>query len=239
MFKKTEESEWSRFSRALSGQSKGGPEEEEIKEEPVVETEPLAHETVQREPSARDPMPRESITREAPQLPRDVPQPVITPVPAPALVSRPAPQQSYNRPHGGVQQPETEEAETIIGAQTSIDGTLKCQANLRIKGAAQGEITCSKSVVIEESAKINANINAANAVVAGQVEGSIVCEGRLEVLATGRVSGELTASVLIIQEGAFFEGHLKMKDRDPNSQPTAEPPATPRGRHSAPEGVVN
>ncbi|HEX2923379.1 MAG TPA: polymer-forming cytoskeletal protein [Chloroflexota bacterium] len=226
MFKKTEESEWSRFSRALSGQSRGNAEEEETKEEPVVEPEPLP----------REPMPREAVAREAAPIQRDAPQPVVTPAPSAPPVARPTPQQSYTRTHNSFQQQDSDEAETVIGAQSSFDGTLKCQTNLRIRGTAQGEISCGKSVVIEESAKVNANIKSANVVVAGQVEGSIVCEGRLEVMATGRVSGELTAAVLIIQEGAFFEGHLTMKDREPDHQPQHTPT---RGRHASSEGMVN
>jgi len=134
----------------------------------------------------------------------------------------------------------TGETETVIGLTSSIDGTITCESGLRIKGAASGEITCGKSLVIEESARVNANIKAGNAVVAGQMEGSIVCDGRLEVLASGRVIGELTATVLIIQEGAFFEGHLKMKDRQIEDKPPVSEPAMSR-RLSSPSGepVVN
>lgn len=211
MFKKTEESEWSRFSRALSSQSKAGAEEEVVREEPAEPVHP----------------PREAQLREPAQ-------PVVTPPPAPA---RPTPAQSYARPHSPAHQQEVDEAETVIGVSSSVDGTLKCESNLRVKGSAQGEIACAKSVIIEESARVNANVRAANAIVAGQLEGSIVCSGRLEILATGRVAGELTAGVLIIQEGAFFEGHLKMKERGSENKAAVEPPAGRKG--GSPDAVVN
>ena len=210
MFKKTEDTEWSRFSRALSGQSRAGAEQEEegviLKEEPQ-DTATLPRETAAREAPAREPVVREAVARETVQ-------PVVTPPPAPI---KPAPisQPAYNpRAHASTASHEVEDAETIIGTQSAFDGTLKCEATLRIRGSAQGEIACAKSVFIEETARVHANVKASNAVVAGELEGSITCDGRLEILATGRVTGELTAGVLIIQEGAFFEGHLKMKDRD-------------------------
>ncbi len=211
MFKKSEDSEWSRFSRALSGQQKATTEETEIKEE------------------VREPAPAA----------REVPQPAAPPPPPPAA-SRPNVTQTYVRPHPPAQSESTGETETVIGLTSSIDGTITCESGLRIKGAASGEITCGKSLVIEESARVNANIKAGNAVVAGQMEGSIVCDGRLEVLASGRVIGELTATVLIIQEGAFFEGHLKMKDRQIEDKPPVSEPAMSR-RLSSPSGepVVN
>lgn len=204
MFKKTEDTEWSRFSRALSGQSRVAAEPEEGV---VLKEEPQDTATLPREATTREAQPREAVVRESP--PREAAPAVQAPVPAPV---KPGPTASpyLARAHAAQVQ---EEEETVIGVQSSFDGNLRCESNLRIKGSAQGEIACEKSVFIEESAKVNANVKAANAVVAGELEGSITCEGRLEILATGRVTGELTAGVLIIQEGAFFEGHLKMKDR--------------------------
>lgn len=231
MFKKTEDTEWSRFSRALSGQSRAGAEKEEeeegviLKEEPqdtaplpreavareTVVRETAAREAPAREPAVREPVARESAVREAPQ--REVAASVPLAPPAPTKAA-PAMQPTYaTRSHVPAVSHETEDAETVVGIQTIFDGNLRCDSNLRIRGSAQGEISCTKSIFIEESAKVNANVKAANAVVAGELEGSITCDGRLEILATGRVTGELTAGVLIIQEGAFFEGHLKMKDR--------------------------
>jgi cytoskeletal protein CcmA (bactofilin family) len=230
VFKKTEDSEWSRFSRALSGQSKAGSEEEIAKEEPLVEEQaPMPRENVSREPVAREGVVRESAPREATQQ-------IAVPAPAAPVrqTSAPAAQPSYMR-HSGLHDDETE---TIIGSQTTFDGTLKCESGLRIKGCAQGEILSAKSVIIEETARVNANVRAANATVAGQLEGSIVCEGRLEILATGRVTGELSAGVLVIQEGAFFEGHLKMKDR-PAEKPAEAPAPAPSRRLSSSEPVVN
>lgn len=196
MFKKTEDSEWSRFSKALSNQPKAGADEQVVEEE---------------------------VPELAPQLQRDAaPTPATQPAPPiPAAPAAPRPAQSlpsFARQHQPAPQPEVEETETVIGPRSFLDGTLKCESNVRIKGTAQGEISSSKSVIIEESASVNAKVSAANAVVAGKLEGSIECDGRLEILATGKVSGELTAGVLIIQEGAFFEGHLKMKDRKGEEQ---------------------
>lgn len=217
MFKKTEDSEWSRFSKALSGQSRAGAEEAPVKEEPVEEPAPAAREPV-------------------PQPVREVVPPAPTPPPAPP---RPAPSQPYVRAHHpSVVQQDTEDVETVIGPRTTFDGTLKCETNMRIKGTALGEISCAKSVYIEESARVNARVSAANTIVAGRVEGSITCEGRLEVLSTGQVTGELTAGVLIIQEGAFFEGHLKMKDRKPDDRHAAEPQLAKRGNPGG-DSVVN
>ena len=65
-------------------------------------------------------------------------------------------------------------------------------------------------MIVDESAKVQARITAEQVMVLGEVNGSIVCSGRVEIASTARVTGEVTAGTLVIQEGAFFEGSLKM-----------------------------
>lgn len=191
MLKKTEESEWSRFSRVLNKDARPAEEAPAAKEQAPEPAPAAAQEAAPAAPAAA--------------------------TPPPPAVTRPVPQQpaSYVRPHSApvVASQGVDEAETIIGVHSFFDGTFRCESSMRIKGTVQGEIACTRSLAIEESAKVNAKVTASNATIAGQVDGSVTCDGRLEVLATGRVTGELTAAVLIIQEGAFFEGHLKMKER--------------------------
>lgn len=186
MLKKTDESEWSRFSRVLSKDAR-------TVEEPAAKEQP-------------EPVP---APVEAPQQ--------SAPVPAPARsVSAPAYVRQQQAP---VAHEAAGDVETVIGVHSFFDGTFRCESSMRIKGTVQGEIACSRSLVIEETARVNAKVTASNATIAGNLDGSVTCDGRLEVLATGRVTGELTAGVLIIQEGAFFEGHLKMKERRTEEAP--------------------
>jgi cytoskeletal protein CcmA (bactofilin family) len=79
-----------------------------------------------------------------------------------------------------------------------------------VRGAVQGEIESKERVVVEESARVAARISAEHVTVLGEVNGSIECSGRLEIASSARVTGEVSASTLVIQEGAFFEGNLRM-----------------------------
>ena len=51
------------------------------------------------------------------------------------------------------------------------------------------------------------------------MNGSIECTGRVEIASSGRVTGEVTAGTLVIQEGAFFEGHLVWRPARSRSNP--------------------
>src|SRR5207302_4570246 len=61
-----------------------------------------------------------------------------------------------------------------------------------------------------EKAHVTARLTGAHVTVAGQVDGQIFCEGRVEIRPTGRVTGEINAGALIVQEGAYFEGNSRM-----------------------------
>jgi hypothetical protein len=46
--------------------------------------------------------------------------------------------------------------------------------------------------------------------VAGDLNGEIVCRGRLQMLPSGRVRGKIATETLVIAEGAYYEGELEM-----------------------------
>ena len=59
---------------------------------------------------------------------------------------------------------------------------------------------------------VNGDINAANVIAAGSVEGKISAAGFLKILSTGRVYGDISVYRLIADEGAVFEGKCSMSD---------------------------
>ena len=190
MFKKTEETEWTRFSKALSGRER-------------EEAEPAEDEAATPAPSPA-PAPPSTMLR----------QPVAEPAP-----------QASRQPDAGE---EDEEVESVIGEKTTVDGTFKSESSIRVRGTVQGEIESKRGILIESQANVTAKVTAESVTVSGQVNGQIFCAGRVEIRPSGRVVGEINAGTLIMQEGAFFEGHLKMGGR--GSQVAAEEPAAPTRR---------
>jgi cytoskeletal protein CcmA (bactofilin family) len=104
-------------------------------------------------------------------------------------------------------------AETVLAAGANVEGMLRSDHSIRVAGSVQGEIESKQNVVVEEGARVQARIVAEQVTVLGEVNGSIECTGRVEIAASGRVTGEVSAGTLAIREGAFFEGHLKMVTR--------------------------
>ncbi len=192
MFKKSEESEWTRFSRALGGTPPAPAREEE----PPPAEAPEEAMTISQAPAVE------------PEVYVAPPPPTPAPDPEPPVPSYTPPAAPMSAQLGRL--PDLERGETVIGDGASIDGTVRSERSIRVRGAVQGEIESQQRVVVEESARIQARITAEHVTVLGEVNGSITCSGRLEIASTGRVTGEVSSGTLIIQEGAFFEGHLKM-----------------------------
>jgi cytoskeletal protein CcmA (bactofilin family) len=100
--------------------------------------------------------------------------------------------------------------EVTLGPTASINGDLECDGIVRIEGVYQGSIKTVSNVIISENARVDAHIEAENVSVSGQVKGSIVAKGRLEILSTGRVWADATVTSFLLDDGGKLHGGLKM-----------------------------
>jgi cytoskeletal protein CcmA (bactofilin family) len=66
---------------------------------------------------------------------------------------------------------------------------------------------------IGERATIEADIRAGTVVVAGQVDGCISAARRIELTASARVTGSLSADQVVLADGASFSGPIDMGRR--------------------------
>ncbi|MBV8451030.1 MAG: polymer-forming cytoskeletal protein [Deltaproteobacteria bacterium] len=103
------------------------------------------------------------------------------------------------------------EGRAYLDSGSKISGKLLFEGATRIDGQVDGEITAKDSLVIGESAVVTAQIKANAIIVAGKISGDIIATQRLEIRPSARVIGNLTSPVLIVHEGAMFEGHCSMQ----------------------------
>jgi cytoskeletal protein CcmA (bactofilin family) len=96
-----------------------------------------------------------------------------------------------------------------LDQSSKIEGKMHFEAKARIDGQMQGEIL-AKDLTIGESADVTAQIKAVSVKVAGSFKGEITASQCVEVLASAKISGNICSPVLIMHEGAAFEGHCAM-----------------------------
>ena len=99
----------------------------------------------------------------------------------------------------------------VVGTNSSFEGDLKSDGNVRIDGFFRGSIESAGNVIIGEMAKVLADVTAQNISVSGALKGKIVAMGRLEILSTGRVWGDVSVASLLIDEGGLFRGKSAME----------------------------
>lgn len=121
----------------------------------------------------------------------------------------------------GVSSPTTEgDIETIIGASVRVEGDLIGKNNMKIYGQVAGKVKTKSDIFIEESASIEADVEAVNVTISGTVDGSVKATERLEIQKSGKISGDIAAKILSIATGASFSGQCNMLDNDPAKSPT-------------------
>jgi cytoskeletal protein CcmA (bactofilin family) len=119
-------------------------------------------------------------------------------------------------------------ASAFLGPGSKITGTVKLDSTGRIEGEVEGEIH-ARDLVIGESAIVKAQVHGATVVVHGTVTGDIRATSRLEIRRPAKVKGNISSPVLVIEEGASFEGKCAMGDaaKLPSSEPASKPAEKP------------
>jgi cytoskeletal protein CcmA (bactofilin family) len=103
--------------------------------------------------------------------------------------------------------------ETVIGPNTNFRGRLICDGSIRIDGVCEeGVIETLGNIVIGPQAKVAADLIAENVSVSGAVTGNIKAAGRLEILSSGKVWGNVDVGSFLLDEEGYFRGSLAMKD---------------------------
>lgn len=106
--------------------------------------------------------------------------------------------------------PRTEEVNAFLGKGTTFEGKMTFEGMFRLDGKFDGEIFSGDSLVIGETGEVNAQINVNALIVNGKVSGGIAANSRVEIYPPGKVLGDIKTPILVISEGAIFEGHCQM-----------------------------
>jgi cytoskeletal protein CcmA (bactofilin family) len=99
---------------------------------------------------------------------------------------------------------------TVIAERDHVEGHLRSGQGVLILGSFSGTIESDSWVRMGVASTVTADVTADEVVVAGQYEGKLVARGRLEVVATGHVRGEIEAPRLQLHEGGIIDGVLFM-----------------------------
>jgi len=131
----------------------------------------------------------------------------------------------------------TLDGSTIIGESILINGSLNGDEDLTVRGRVEGTVTLTKTLVVEPTGVVKAEVQVKNCVIAGAVVGNVTASESVEITKEGRMVGDISAPRVIIVDGASFRGRIDMGEFEVRegerperalARPAARPALRPR-----------
>lgn len=150
----------------------------------------------------RKPWVKEPETAAAPKS-TATPASTVQPVHEPARTMRPPPPPP-------VEFLRDAELRTSLSVDAVVTGKLAFTAPTKIDGKLKGELRCTDLLVISSTAIVDGYVKADTVRVEGLVRGEIGETRKVLLRAGSRLIGRLSTDVLVLEEGAFFDGSCVM-----------------------------
>ena len=107
--------------------------------------------------------------------------------------------------------------DSLIGAGTVVEGSIRFSGGLRIDGEVQGTVAAADGVnasvlVVSEHARIEGGVQVAHLVTNGVIVGPVSVAESLEMQPKARIVGDVEYAVIEMHQGAVIEGRLVYLD---------------------------
>ncbi len=105
---------------------------------------------------------------------------------------------------------------SILSSGVKVEGKLISEGNVRIDGQVMGDVIVKGNLTLGESSNVKGEIKAKNITISGKVEGTINSSEKLILESRSVVKGDITTKILVVEEGANFDGRSSMNGSVPH-----------------------
>jgi cytoskeletal protein CcmA (bactofilin family) len=102
---------------------------------------------------------------------------------------------------------------SIVAKDMTIVGNLETEGVVRIEGRVKGTVRAGAQVLIGQGAQLEGDLHTKEAVVGGEVIGSIHATERVELQPTASVTGNITTPRIAVLEGGKVTGEVRIEDQ--------------------------
>jgi cytoskeletal protein CcmA (bactofilin family) len=100
-----------------------------------------------------------------------------------------------------------------------LDGEISFKDMLRVNGHIAGKVTSARgTLIIDGSARVDADIDVGVAVISGVVNGDVVAHERVELGPAAIITGNIATRALTMKPGAVFQGDCRMLKNESGDQ---------------------
>ena len=97
---------------------------------------------------------------------------------------------------------------SVIDDQLSISGDISTDGTVRVDGRIEGTLHRADTLIIGAGGAVIGNVQAREVVIGGELTGSLMVSGRVEVQKTATVRGDIRAAAVSLEEGGTVHGHV-------------------------------
>jgi cytoskeletal protein CcmA (bactofilin family) len=99
-----------------------------------------------------------------------------------------------------------------LGPACVSNGDLEAKEDVVIQGVFKGNIRLpNHTLYLDRQAEVEADIAASQVILLGTLTGNVSAAGRVFLAAESKMKGDIAAGRVSIQDGAQFQGHIKIE----------------------------
>lgn len=120
----------------------------------------------------------------------------------------------FNKKEKGPMRKETpiekSEIKAFLGPGSQFEGKLVFNEIVRLDGAFRGEVTSHDTLIVGESADIQADVQVGTLIMSGRFKGNVKAQTRVELRAPAHFEGTIETPALSVGDGVTLNGTITM-----------------------------
>jgi cytoskeletal protein CcmA (bactofilin family) len=95
---------------------------------------------------------------------------------------------------------------TLLAKGVELKGEIRVDGTVRIDGRLDGDVYTKGEVIVGEDGVVKGAIHADSLVSSGRIKATVTATGKVQLLKTAILIGEVHCPTLLMEEGAKFQG---------------------------------
>ena len=108
------------------------------------------------------------------------------------------------------QKKQDSQLKAYMGEDAVFNGSLTFEGTVRIDGRFEGQVITEDTLIVGESGRLIADINAGTVICKGKIEGTVIAANKIELHSTGQIVGEIKSKALHVEVGGILDGRCDM-----------------------------
>ncbi len=105
---------------------------------------------------------------------------------------------------------EKSDIKAFLGPGSQFEGKLVFNEIVRLDGGFRGEVTSHDTLIVGESAEIQADVQVGTLILSGCFKGNIKAKTRVELRSPAKVDGTIETPAISVEDGVLLNGTVTM-----------------------------